>query len=170
MTHIPDPLQTAEKAMALIDDSFESREEAEGTRTERLKIDITSPYKLPHLIRPYAFIWAIVNETILTWATIALVFFGTTVDPQASVALMAALAANTAILTAIVGFYFNSRKMEKNLAKQMAGQLAVTQLKAKTAVKIEAIKAKADIANENADSRLDRKERKRLFRRGLNQG
>jgi len=154
---IKNPLETAEKAMALIDDSFESREEAEQMRTERQKIDLTSAFKLPHLIRPYMAIWGMITFS----AAQAYCLYADLITG------LEAMGANTAIVMAIIGWYFNSRKAEKTVAKQMAGQFAVTQLKAKTAVKIEAIRAKAEIANGNKESRLERKARKKALRGGV---
>jgi hypothetical protein len=147
-------LGTADKAMDFADDSFESREENEATRTQRLQIDTTSPYKLPHLIRPILAIWAAVNETILTTATIFLAFFVEDVDPNATNTVLAALASNTTILTAIVGFYFNSRKAEKINAK-----------KAEVAIEIERMKEKAEIRKDRKDERLERKAKKRALKK-----
>lgn len=151
------PLETAEKAMALIDDSFESREEAEQTRTERQKIDLTSTFRLPHLIRPWMAIWGMISfSAVQAWCLYAGLLTG-----------LEAMAANTAIVMAIIGWYFNSRKAEKTMAKQMAGQLAIVRLKAKAAVKIEAIKAKAVVANGNKLSRLERKAIKKALKAGV---
>ena len=157
MNRIVNPLETAEKAMALIDDSFESREEAEQTRTERQRIDLTSQFKLPHLIRPYMAIWGMITFTVAqAYCLYADLITG-----------LEAMGANTAIVMAIIGWYFNSRKAEKTIAKQMTGQFAITQLKAKTAIKIEAIKAKAAIANGNKLSRLERKAIKKALKAGV---
>jgi hypothetical protein len=121
--------KTISEGLDFADDSFESREENESTRTERQKLDMTSPFKLPQLIRPISFIWAMANETILTWATIFVAFFAKDVDPNAANTLMAALAANTAILTTITGFYFNSRKAEKIVAKKAEATLQIEKMK-----------------------------------------
>ena len=150
------PLDTVDKALAFADDAFESGEEREATRTERLKLDTTSPFKLPHLIRPISFIWAMANETILTWATIFVVFFAGDVDPEASTALMAALAANTAVLSTIVGFYFNGRSSEKKAAKKAAADALIMKTKTKAAVQLELIKTRAQ---RKADKKKERHER-----------
>jgi hypothetical protein len=151
------PLETAEKAMALIDDSFESREEAEQTRTERQRIDLTSAFKLPHLIRPYMAIWGMITFTLAqAYCLYADLITG-----------LEAMGANTAIVMAIIGWYFNSRKAEKTVAKQMAGQFAIVQLKAKTAVKIEAIKAKVELADTSKRNRIERKKLKKALKAGV---
>lgn len=156
------PLETVDKALKFADDSFESREEAEASRTERLKLDTTSPFKLPHLIRPYSFIWAMANETVLTWATIAVVFFMEKVDPIASNTLIAALAANTAVLSTIVGFYFNGRSSEKRVAKKAASDAVLLKTKTKAAVQLELIKTRAEEKSDKRklkhEQRMERKE------------
>ena len=106
-------------------------------QSERLKIDTTSPFKLPHLIRPISFIWAMVNETILTTSTILAVFILDTSNVNAVNALIAALAANSAILTTIIGFYFNSRRNEK-----------ISMNNSRAAIKIKRLETKAEIRRE----------------------
>jgi len=141
------PLEAADKAIAFVDDSFESREEAETTRTKRQEIDLTSPFKLPHLIRPLLAIWGALNYST---AEFILLY-------QGLISPLEAMAANAAIVMAIIGFYFNSRKAEKVVAKQMSGDLEITMLKAKTAVKIEAIRAKVELTDRNKRNRLERR-------------
>ena len=143
---ITDPLEAIDKALDFADDSFESRQEAEEMRTKRHELDMTSPFKLPQLIRPISFIWTLANETILTWATIAIAFFVDEPDPTAVNALLTALGANTTLLMTIVGFYFNSRKGEKITAK-----------KAQTALEIEEMKTKAEIREARREARHQRR-------------
>ncbi len=147
---MPDPTKLIDKAMDIFDDKVSTDKTREDIRTDRAQIDSTSPFKLPHLIRPISFIWAMGNETILTWSTIVLVFFGNDIDPNAVNTLMVALAANTAILTTIVGFYFNSRKIEKINAK-----------KADATLKLEAMKTKHELREDKRDSRAERKEERK---------
>ena len=103
-------------------------------QSERHKVDTTSPFKLPHLIRPISFIWAMANETILTTSTILAVFILDTSNVNAVNALIAALAANSAILTTIIGFYFNSRRNEK-----------ISMNNSRAAIKIKRLETKAEI-------------------------
>ena len=144
----------------VIDDSFESNDEAAQKRSKRHELDTTSPFKLPHLIRPISFIWAMVNETILTWATIFVVFFVKDVDPNASTALMAALAANTTILTAIVSFYYNRRTAEKNTAKKVAATIKLEEIKIKETIRKEKVIDRRDRRQENQDKRDKRREKR----------
>ena len=111
-------------------------------QSERLKIDTTSPFKLPHLIRPISFIWAMANETILTTSTILAVFVLDTSNVNAVNALIAALAANSAILTTIIGFYFNSRRNEK-----------ISMNNSRAAIKIKRLETKAEIKREERDAK-----------------
>lgn len=145
------PLETAEKAMDFADDSFESREEAEATRTRRQEIDMASPFKLPQLIRPIMAIWGMVTYS-------AAQFYCLYAD---LITGLEAMGANAAIVMAIVGFYFNSRKAEKTVAKQMAGQLEIVTMKAKTAVAMEKIKTRADIRAEKKKARHERRQERR---------
>lgn len=146
-----DPLKAAETAMDFADDSFESREEAEATRTRRQEIDMTSPFKLPQLIRPILAIWGAATYTV---AEVYLLYLDV-ISP------LEVMAANSAIVMSIIGFYFNSRKAEKVVAKQMAGQLEITSMKAKTAVKLEEIKTKAEIRENRRANRAQRRQDRR---------
>lgn len=149
--------EAVDKVFNTIDDNIESEQERQATLTERLRIDNTSPFKLPHLIRPVSFIWAMANETILTWATIFVVFFAKDIDQNASNTLMAALAANTTVLGTIVGFYFNSRKAEKIAAKK--GMAAIEFEKQKG--KIEFKKEELILKEKTKMAREERRERRR---------
>jgi len=145
------PLEAAEKAMDFADDSFESREEAETTRTRRQEIDMTSPFKLPQLIRPILAIWGAVTYTA---AEIYLLYLD-------AITPLEVMAANSAIMMAIIGFYFNARKAEKVVAKQMSGQLEITTMKAKTAVKLEELRTKQDLKQKRKDQRAQRRQDRR---------
>ena len=136
--------KTLDKALNFADDSFESREEAESTRTRRQEIDMTSPFRLPHLIRPIMAIWAM---AIYSFALI----FGMI---KGQVDGLEALGSAAAILISIVGFYFNSRKMEKVTAK-----------KAQAAIQLEAMRTRADLREERKESRHERREERKEARR-----
>ena len=143
-----DPLKAAEKAMDFADDSFESREESETTRTRRQEIDMTSPFKLPQLIRPILAIWGATNFTLVEFILLY----------QGVISPLEAMATNAAIVMAIIGFYFNSRKAEKIVAKQMSGQLEIVTMKAKTAVKLEELSTRKAIKEETKANKAERKE------------
>jgi hypothetical protein len=132
--------KTLERAVNFADDSFESREEAENTRTQRQEIDMTSPFRLPHLIRPIMAIWAM---AIYSFALI----FGMI---KGQVDGLEALGSAAAILISVVGFYFNSRKMEKVTAK-----------KAQAAIELEKMKTRSELREERLDNKEQRREDKR---------
>jgi hypothetical protein len=129
------------ESLNLAKDNIYSTKKAEEDRTERLRIDNTSTFKLPHLIRPIAFIWGLALQTILSIYAII------TIPDQ----LLIILGSNTAIVTTMVGFYFNGRKQEKIIAKQSAA-----------AIKIEEEKVKQERVKEKRAFRLQRmRERKK---------
>lgn len=104
-----------DKVLNIVDSKISSDKEREQIRTDRLNIDNTSPFKLPHLIRPIAFIWAMVLQTVLSVVSLF----------EYPDQLLIVLGSNTAILTSIVGFYFNSRKQEKLVAKKAAAAIQI---------------------------------------------
>ena len=124
------------------DDSFESGEERQKALTERLRIDSSSPFKLPHLVRP------IVTLTLLFFQLIIFVaiFFGIEV-PESVVYEVGALNG------VAIGFYFNSRKAEKVMEK-----------KAIAAIKVEEIKVKEEVRKEKVAEKINRKESRRTRR------
>lgn len=125
-----------DKVLDVVDDNIESRQEAEATRTERLKLDMTSPFRLPQLIRPILAIWAMAAYTII----MVIGMYKGFVESYEVVGSI------TAILMTIIGFYFNSRKMEKTVAKR-----------AEAAVQIEELKTKAEIKRDRREARHQRR-------------
>jgi hypothetical protein len=141
------------------DEAFESEEERQATLTERLRLDTTSPFKLPHLIRPMstifsAVIWGISIIWVLIIATVMINKIGieaaSTAIMSSDSIIMYILAATTTNYATHIGFYFSSRKVEKNTAK-----------KASAAIEVEKIKLVASIkAGERAEKRDEREERR----------
>ena len=142
--------KTVDNITDTLGENIESEQERQATLTERLKIDTTSPFKLPHLIRPISFIWAMGLQTILSLMVIVLAFNSTPTD---TTAILAIVGSNGTILVSMVGFYFSSRKQEKiNLEKVRA------------TVKIEEMKVANQLTEEKKDNRAERREkRKPLF-------
>ena len=143
---------TVDNITDTVGNNIESEQERQATLTERLRIDTTSPFKLPHLIRPISFIWAMGLQTLLSVIVVVMAF---NQNPTDTTSILAVVGSNGAILTSMVGFYFSSRKQEKiNLEK------------VKAAVKIEEMKTGAAIKEEKKDNRAERREkRKPLFNR-----
>ena len=119
-----------------VDNNTESSEERQATLTERLKIDATSPFKLPQLIRPILALWSALT---FTTAQIYCLYAGL-------VGGVEVMSANSAIMLGIIGFYFNSRRNEKINAK-----------KTEAAIKIEEIRVKAEVKKERKEARRDRR-------------
>ena len=153
---IPDPTKILDKAGAILDDNFESEEERQKTLTERLQIDNTSPFKLPHLIRPIStifsgilwglsIIWTLIIATILI-SKVGIKEASNMILSSDSI-IMYVLGATTTTYATHIGFYFNSRKAEKINAK-----------KAFAAIAIEKEKSKVAIAREELELKLERKE------------
>ena len=141
---------------------FTSDDEVNEQLTERLRIDLTSPYKLPHLIRPMStiysgiiwgisIIWALIissvmiNKIGLEAATKALL------DPSSL--MMYVLAATTANYGTHIGFYFQSRKNEKIAFKNADANIEIKKME----IKHEAKKRDAMLEQEIKDMELKRK-------------
>ena len=119
-----------------VDNNTESSEERQATLTERLKIDATSPFRLPQLIRPILAIWSALTFTL----TQVYCLYKGLIDG------VEVLSANSAIMLGIIGFYFNSRRNEKINAK-----------KTEAAIKIEEIRVKAEVKKDRKEARRDRR-------------
>lgn len=166
--NIPDLNELVKDVTKTFDDNFESRQELEEMRTRRHEIDTTSPFKLPHLIRPIAFIWAMGLQTILSIITLSMAFYTSPID---TTAVLAVTGSNTSILLAIVGFYFNSRKAEKIDAKRVMAAMEIDkdrnnlELKRdKVALELERDLNKIEIKSEKKEARLTRRQKRRELR------
>lgn len=116
------------------DDSFESKEEAEATRTERQKIDLTSVFKLPHLIRPILALWtAVAFSFALVYGMVTEVVTG-----------LEAMGATTILVTAAIKFYFESRKAEKIMTMKASGALEMEKIKVKENIRKDKVAEKAE--------------------------
>jgi len=119
-----------------VDNNTESSEERQATLTERLKIDATSPFKLPQLIRPILALWSALT---FTTAQIYCLYAGL-------VGGVEVMSANSAIMLGIIGFYFNSRRNEK-----------INDKKTEAAIKIEEIRVKAEVKKDRKEARRARR-------------
>lgn len=131
--------KSIESISKTVDNSIESDQERRESLLESQRIDLTSPFKLPHLIRPIAFIWAMSLQTISSIIVLVLAFKS---DPIDSSTIMVVVSSNTAILTTIVGFYFASRKNEKISFNRNAAALALEEMKNKAEFKREEFRLK----------------------------
>ncbi len=129
----------------------------ESKQDRRHRIDLTSPFKLPHLIRPISTLYTgIIWGASIIWAlAIATTLIVTDGMKEASSAILApdsiimyVLGATTTMYGTHIGFYFNSRKNEKINAN-----------KARAAIEIEEIKLKQQIKTGRIEARRDRRDR-----------
>jgi len=149
-----------DKGLKAIDDSFESREEAETTRTERLRIDMTSKYILPQIIRPaMAVLFTIACFAIITVELVTLFFENPVVvsfDTKSWV---------FGVTGAIIGFYFRSRQLEKMSAQRNKAAMIMEKDKQQHEERMESQKFKIEIRREKQEllhkKRLKRKERRK---------
>ena len=133
-----------------IDDNVFSAEEQAASRTERHSIDTTSPFKLPHLIRPISLIWTLSLLTITDLLAIVLAFKYTE-DPTIIVTGISVSVAG--MVTMILKYYFQGRSNEKIEAKKAR----VEAQKVEAAIKIEAIRTRAEIKQEKKAARKERR-------------
>jgi len=111
----------------------------ENQQTKRQQIDATSQFMLPHLIRPIISLLVLFMQILIFVA----VFFKVEVPDDLIYEV-------GALNMATIGFYFNSRRNEKINAK-----------KTEAAIKIESIRAKAEIKEERRDNRQERRQERR---------
>lgn len=153
ITPVGKGLDILDKGIGILGDNIEGEAKRQEMLTERLNLDTTSPFKLPHLIRPIAFIWAMALQTILSLLAIIMAFRS---DPVDTTSILGVIGSQTAILTAIVGFYFSSRRAEKIMAKQATVDLEMVKEKAK--VDIIRDKDKLKVASKMAGIELEEAE------------
>lgn len=131
-----------EDVTKLVDKVTSTSEERDEVLTERLKLDTTSPFMLPHLIRP------IIALVLLTLQILLFVAIFMEIEvPQDIIWQVGGLNA------AAIGFYFNSRKAEKMQAKN-----------AMASIEIANIQAKATVNEKKRVDRQDRKDKRRQAR------
>lgn len=129
----------------IVDDSFESGEERQKTLTERQKIDMTSRYILPQIIRPIIALSLLVMQI----AVIVAIFFGVEVPTDIIIQV-------GALNMTAIGFYFNSRKAEKINAKRVEGAIKIQSEKAK----VEVIRERQEIRDLKKDNRRERRNKR----------
>lgn len=140
--------EVADKAINQIDKAILSDQEREQMLTERQRIDMTSPFKLPQLIRPILAIWGAATYTIAQIYCLALdLISGQDV-----------MIANGGIVLTIIGFYFNSRKAEKINAKKVEAAIKIEEAKNKLTVEREKMEIKEDKKQSRQDRRQARRE------------
>lgn len=145
-----DPNKTIDKALGAVDDNVFSEQERQTMLTERQKIDMTSPFMLPQLIRPILALWGAATYS----AAQAYCLY------KGLVTGLEVMTANGALVVTIIGFYFNSRKMEKMNAKKYEADIK----RAEIAGNIEEKKELHRLREERKDKRAARRAERRLER------
>jgi hypothetical protein len=116
------PLDIFDKAANVVDDNVYSNQEAETERTKRLAIDMASDNVLSKLIRPIITIYS-----GLIWGAIHIASLWFTVPDTISWSV-------SAVFSACIGFYFNSKRQER-----------LTEKKGAAAIKLELMKTKQEL-------------------------
>lgn len=128
----------------LIDETFESSEERQTILTDRQRIDMTSRFLLPQIIRPIIALSLLIMQILVMVA----IFMGVEVPTDIII--------EVGSLNAVaIGFYFNSRKAEKVNAKRV-----------EAAIKIQSEKAKVEIIRSKQELKELKKEKRRERRKG----
>ena len=134
-----------EDVTKLIDKVTSTSEERDAVLTERLKLDTTSPFMLPHLIRPIIALVLLVLQILLFVA----IFMKIEV-PKDLIWQVGGLNA------AAIGFYFNSRKAEKIQAKNAMASIEIAEIQAKATVQEKKRVDKEDRRDSRRQARKDR--------------
>ena len=133
----------------IVDDVVSTSEERDDTLTKRLSIDTTSPFLLPHIIRPIIALVLLLMQIAIFVA----VFMSIPVPVDIVVQI-------GALNMASIGFYFNSRKVEKIQAKNAQAAIVI----AKENTKQETIKLNHQQTLERKEKRLIRRERRKALK------
>jgi len=127
----------------IIDDVFTSQDEANASINERLISDNSSGSWIPKAIRP---ILSIIYTALFVFVFVYGLIKG--LLPYAE-----ALAAITAIVLGIIGFYFTGRN-----------KLKIAEIQSKAAIRITELKTRHELKQEKKDNRLKRKAEKELLK------
>ena len=131
----------------IADDLISTGEERDNELTNRLKIDTTSPFKLPHLVRP------IIALSLLFMQVLVFVAVFMEIDVPADLIWQIG-----GLNAASIGFYFNSRKMEKMQAKNAQATIEIEQIKVKETIRREKVEEKITKKATRRENRRARRE------------
>lgn len=131
-----------------LDNLTSTAEERDQHVTKRHELDMKSDFWLAQAIRPLSYALTIV-------AQIALSFYIIKLDNSLET-VITIFGGNSAILASMVGFYFNSRKMEKIAHINAMANIALQESKIKEREKEVALKLK----EREAEIKLNERERK----------
>ena len=126
----------------IADDLISTPEERDNELTDRLRLDTTSPFMLPHLIRPMIALILLVLQILIFVG----IFFEISI-PDSLIWEIGALNA------ASIGFYFSSRRAEKLQTKN-----------AQATIVLKKMEVKETIRKEKVQEKISKKERRRAKR------
>jgi len=151
---IVDPNRLVGDVLKGADDLTTSKEEYNQQATDRLTVDTTSPFKLPHLIRPILGIWVTAIYSAIVLAGLL----------TGRLSYIDALQATEVLVGGVFIFYFGSRGFEKVAEQRGKAQIKIAAEKSKAeiakseaAIKIEELRTKAEIKEDRKEARADRK-------------
>ena len=144
----------------LVDDSFTTSEESAMISTRRQEIDLASPFKLPHMIRPYitiyaGFMWGLSIIWVLILATLQsnpIEAAMTMLSPDSII--MYVLAATTTTFGACVSWYFHSRGQEKREIIKAKAEMKKTD----AAIDIRRLETKEEFRKDRAEEKRKKRE------------
>jgi hypothetical protein len=149
-----DPNEMVKDVLKGADNLTTTREEYTQQSTDRLLVDTTSPFKLPHLIRPILGIW-------VTALYSAIIIYGLI---SGLLSFKDALEATAILVGGVFIFYFGSRGFEKVTELRGKTQVKIAQENAKVeakkteaAIKITELNTKAEIKRQKKIDRQDRR-------------
>lgn len=151
----------------ILNDSISTADERDTHLDARQAVDMASDNWLAKAIRPMLAIW----YSLLYGAGLIMGLIMSGGDP---IAIATLIGTTGAIVTAIIGFYFTSRRAEKILAKKLDAESKILTKKLEATIVIEKIRAKSEaeerdmiLQEEVRDNRAERRETKRANRRPL---
>ena len=121
-----------------IDKLTESGEERQATLTERQKLDTTSPFMLPQLIRPII--------PLCTMAMQIAIFVAMFLEIEVPTDIVWEVGALNA---ATIGFYFNSRRNEKINSKKVQAAIKIEKIKARSSKRMSRRERRQEKTNSN---------------------
>jgi len=119
------PLDLVNDIKEGIDDNVYSRQEQETDLISKHAIDMKSDSPLAKNIRPIVTLWSLAINTAIWLISL---FPDVTVDP--TIVLTAG-----GVLISTIGFYFNSRKVEKVYAKKAGASIQISKLESRQEIR-----------------------------------
>lgn len=138
---------------------------AEDRSVTKHKLDSTSQFKLPHLIRPIALLWGMAFKTILDLLIITLAFIHIE-DPTMLMATVLGVSASFAApFLMMLKYYFQGRTAEKRDHKIAEANLKMKEMEIEAEIEMETMVLESEMDDEKLDRWVKKKEARK--KRGL---